>query len=95
MPPPDLAALEADARRDLAAATDVAALDDWRTRYLGRKGLLTGVLRGVRDLPAADRPAIGRGANRLKHTRSKRRSTSAARRCAAAPPPRRPPPPST
>ena len=67
MPPPDLAALEADARRDLAAATDVAALHDWRTRYLGRKGLLTGVLRGVRDLPAADRPAIGQGANRLKN----------------------------
>ena len=68
MPPPDLAALEADARRDLTAATDAAALDDWRTRYLGRKGLLTGVLRGVRDLPAADRPAIGQGANRLKST---------------------------
>ncbi len=63
---PDLATLEADARRELAAASDAAALDGWRTRYLGRKGRLTGVLRGVRDLPPADRPAIGKGANTLK-----------------------------
>ena len=68
MPTPDLPALESDARDALAAATDSAALDAWRTRYLGRKGLLTGVLRGVRDLPPADRPAIGQGANALKAT---------------------------
>ena len=63
---PDLPALEARARDELASAADLGALDDWRTRYLGRKGLLTGILRGVRDLPPADRPAIGQGANQLK-----------------------------
>ncbi|PZC42738.1 MAG: phenylalanyl-tRNA synthetase alpha chain [Chloroflexi bacterium] len=63
---PDLAAIESDARRDLAAAADAPALDDWRTRYLGRKGILTALLRGLSDLPQADRPAIGQGANQLK-----------------------------
>ena len=35
---------------------------------LGRKGLLTGVLRGLRDLPAEERPRVGAEANRLKGT---------------------------
>ena len=65
---PHLAALEGRALDDLASTADLAAIDDWRTRYLGRKGLLTGVLRGVRDLPSADRPAVGGAANRLKTT---------------------------
>ena len=63
---PDLDALEETARAALAAAGDAAAVEDWRVGWLGRKGRLTGVLRGVRELPAEQRPAVGAGANRLK-----------------------------
>ncbi|MXY85066.1 MAG: phenylalanine--tRNA ligase subunit alpha, partial [Chloroflexi bacterium] len=62
----DLAALEAEARESLAEAGDEAGLESWRIDWLGRRGRLTSVLRGVRDLPAGERPAVGAGANRLK-----------------------------
>ena len=63
---PDLDALEETARAALAAAGDAAAVEDWRVGWLGRKGRLTAVLRGVRELPAEQRPAVGAEANRLK-----------------------------
>ena len=62
----DLAALEVEARESLAEAGDEASLESWRIEWLGRKGRLTSVLRGVRDLPPDERPAVGAGANRLK-----------------------------
>ena len=62
----DLEALEVEARSTLAATENETALDKWRVDWLGRKGILTKVLRGVRDLPADQRPVIGAGANRLK-----------------------------
>ena len=62
----DLEALEAEARASLGEAGDEAAVDAWRVAWLGRRGRLTAVLRGVRDLPPEDRPRVGAGANRLK-----------------------------
>ena len=62
----DLEALEAEARASLAEAGDEAGLESWRVEWLGRRGRLTAVLRGVRELPAEERPIIGAGANRLK-----------------------------
>jgi phenylalanyl-tRNA synthetase alpha chain len=41
-------------------------LEQWRIRYLGRSGLLTSALRGLRDLPEATRRDVGASANRLK-----------------------------
>ncbi|MBO6556973.1 MAG: phenylalanine--tRNA ligase subunit alpha [Pseudomonadales bacterium] len=48
------------------AATDVAALDDVRVRYLGKKGELTGLLKGLGKLPAEERPAAGAEINKAK-----------------------------
>ena len=62
----DLEALEAEARASLAEAGDEAGLDSWRVEWLGRRGRLTAILRGVRDLPSEERPTVGAGANRLK-----------------------------
>jgi phenylalanyl-tRNA synthetase alpha chain len=64
--PDDLSTVEEDAARDLAAASDEAALEAWRVGYLGRSGRLTGILRGLRDLPPDERRAVGAGANALK-----------------------------
>ena len=66
--PPDIAALEAEAQQALAGAGDAGAVNDWRVEWLGRKGRLTGVLRGVRELPEDQRPLVGAAANRLKNS---------------------------
>ena len=52
---------------DLAAARDAAALEQVRTRYVGRKaGLLTLLLRDLRDVPADERAIPGKAVNELK-----------------------------
>jgi phenylalanyl-tRNA synthetase alpha chain len=61
-----LASLEASARADLAAAADEAALEAVRVRYLGRKGSVATILRGLGDLDTAERPAAGKLANDVK-----------------------------
>lgn len=50
----------------LASAHDAAGLDAWRVEYLGRKGRLTAVLRGLSDLSIDERKAAGAAANALK-----------------------------
>jgi len=53
--------------REVAGAKDTAALDEVRTRYLGRRaGILTALLRDLRDAPPAERAASGKAVNDLK-----------------------------
>jgi phenylalanyl-tRNA synthetase alpha chain len=58
--------LEAKALDALKSVTTMEALEAWRVAYVGRKGQLTEVLRGVGSLPAEERPAVGSEANRVK-----------------------------
>ncbi len=62
----DLAELAAAARAGLAEANNEQALEAWRVTYLGRKGRLTLVLRGLAELPIEERKRLGEEANRLK-----------------------------
>jgi phenylalanyl-tRNA synthetase alpha chain len=62
----ELAALEARARDELAAATDEAALRQWHTRYFGDKGEVKAALNRVGTLPKDQKPAYGKEANRVK-----------------------------
>jgi len=63
----ELEALENEARREIEAATDAAALESARVRYLGRKeGRLTAILRRLGELEPDQRPAVGAEANRVK-----------------------------
>ena len=66
----DIATPSADiAERALAeirAATDLAALDHVRVRWLGKKGLLTEQLKSLGSLSAAERPAAGQRINQAK-----------------------------
>ena len=55
----DLEALRAEALASIADAPDAAALDALELDVLGKKGRLTGVLRGIGALPADDRPKVG------------------------------------
>ena len=54
------------ARRELELATTTHDLEQVRVRYLGKKGLLTQLLRSIPSLPPAERPVVGREANAAK-----------------------------
>ena len=58
--------LEQAALQEVSSATDAAALDGVRVRYLGKKGLLTQQLKQLGKLPAEERPAAGQEINRIK-----------------------------
>jgi phenylalanyl-tRNA synthetase alpha chain len=49
-----------------AAGTDPAAVEAVRVRFLGKKGELTALLKGLGALPPADRPAAGAAINAAK-----------------------------
>jgi phenylalanyl-tRNA synthetase alpha chain len=58
--------IRAAARADLEAAATSADLEAVRVKYLGRQGEITGLLRSLASVPAAERPELGRLANTLK-----------------------------
>jgi phenylalanyl-tRNA synthetase alpha chain len=58
-----IAEMQQRALDELAAAGDLVALDEWRLKYLGKKGELTGFLRGMGQLPAEERPVVGQVVN--------------------------------
>src|SRR5439155_11884926 len=62
----DLETLAEETAAALAAAGDVAALDAVELDVLGKKGRLTGVLRGIGGLSADDRPRVGAIANEVR-----------------------------
>jgi phenylalanyl-tRNA synthetase alpha chain len=62
----DVAAVEAEEREALAGAADERALEEWRTRVLGRSGRLTAILRSLGDAPPELRRELGQAANHTK-----------------------------
>lgn len=62
----DLESLAEEAAAALAGASGVAAIDALELDVLGKKGRLTGVLRGIGALPVEERPLVGAVANRVR-----------------------------
>jgi phenylalanyl-tRNA synthetase alpha chain len=62
----DLTALTQEALAEVAACADLAALDEARVRWLGKKGVLTEQAKTLGALPAAERPAAGARINAAK-----------------------------
>jgi len=58
--------IESRALSELDSVADEQALDEWRVGYLGRRGRLTQVLRGLPHLPLEERKRVGARANELK-----------------------------
>lgn len=58
--------LEKQALQAVSEATNLEELNNLRVRYLGKKGELTAILRGMTQLTAAERPMIGQLANELR-----------------------------
>ncbi|MCL5045878.1 MAG: phenylalanine--tRNA ligase subunit alpha [Actinobacteria bacterium] len=61
-----LEAIRAGAREAIAAASRLEELRELEVRYLGKKGELTQVLRGMGALAPEERPAIGAMANSIR-----------------------------
>ncbi|MFQ6034754.1 MAG: phenylalanine--tRNA ligase subunit alpha [Sedimentisphaerales bacterium] len=55
-----------DALADLNKVTDLIALEDFRIKYLGRKGQITRMLSQIGKLPAEQKPQAGQLANKIK-----------------------------
>lgn len=59
--------LKHEAIEQIYLADSLPSLEQLRIQYLGKKGALTEILKGVGRLPADERPVIGRSVNSLKH----------------------------
>jgi phenylalanyl-tRNA synthetase alpha chain len=60
---PNLTAVEDEARQAIAAAASLAALADVRARFLGKKGTVSALLRGIGALAPDERASVGEAAN--------------------------------
>ena len=58
--------LKTKALKELDGIDGISELEQWRVRYLGRKGELTLILRGLAGLPPEERKALGAQANQVK-----------------------------
>lgn len=61
-----LKALREQALQELATLDTPKALEEFRVRVMGKKGSLTGLLRGMGSLPAEKRPRVGQMVNELR-----------------------------
>jgi phenylalanyl-tRNA synthetase alpha chain len=68
----ELTALREQAEAELGKAGTEEELQTVRTRYLGRKGLLTGLLRDIGNVSPAERPEFGKRCNEIKEDLSTR-----------------------
>ncbi|MBM3461592.1 MAG: phenylalanine--tRNA ligase subunit alpha [Armatimonadetes bacterium] len=63
----ELAAIAAEARAQIERAADLKALKSVEVEFLGRKGgKITNTLRGLGQLPAEERPAVGKLVNEVR-----------------------------
>ena len=58
--------IKAEAVVAIEAASDIAALEELRVSYLGKKGALTGLLKNLGQLSAGERPKAGAEINAVK-----------------------------
>lgn len=61
-----LEAIQAEAMHRISETEDIKELQDIKVAYLGKKGSLTSVLRGMGKLSKEERPVVGEIANRVR-----------------------------
>ncbi|MCJ7593148.1 MAG: phenylalanine--tRNA ligase subunit alpha [Desulfobacterales bacterium] len=64
--------LEEKALQELEGVRDLDDLEKFRITYLGKKGLMTTLMKGLGDIPADERPEAGKLANRARGRLSQR-----------------------
>ena len=68
----DLLHLQTEAASELSALDNPNDLEELRIKYLGRKGLFTGLLRNLGQVPSEERPRLGKLANQIKEDLEKK-----------------------
>ena len=63
-----LQAIQQKAIERLEQAKETQAVEDIRIKYLGKKGNVTQVLKGMKDLSPEERPIVGKLANDVRDT---------------------------
>ena len=58
--------LRTEAEKVLGDVSELETLNEYRVKYLGKKGLLTAILRNMGGLPAEERPRVGQVANEVR-----------------------------
>ncbi|MGH7889993.1 MAG: phenylalanine--tRNA ligase subunit alpha, partial [Thermodesulfobacteriota bacterium] len=61
-----LEAIKLEAEMELKTVSDEAALQNVKAKYVGRKGIITDLLKGMRDIPDSERPQMGQLINEVK-----------------------------
>lgn len=67
MKPEDILSLKNKAESELKSAKNAEELEAVRIKYLGRKGFLPEIMKGLKDLSPAERPLAGKYSNELKN----------------------------
>ncbi|MBW2502336.1 MAG: phenylalanine--tRNA ligase subunit alpha [Deltaproteobacteria bacterium] len=80
----ELRQLESEAAEKLSSLKTLQDLEDVRIRYLGRKGLFTGLLRQLGSVSPEERPRLGKVANQIKEGLEKKFHARKAELAAAA-----------
>ena len=62
--------LKLQLQNELDSVSDLSQIDALRVQYLGKKGLITDLLKGMKDLSNDERKAVGALVNELKQTAS-------------------------
>lgn len=61
-----LEAIKEKAKKEVEKISDLQALNELRVKILGKKGELTEILRGMKDLSPEERPAVGSLVNKIR-----------------------------
>jgi len=62
----ELKSILENAKDEILSAKDSKELNDLRVKYLGKSGIVTSLMRKLKDLPAEERPNFGKVVNELK-----------------------------
>ncbi|WP_448377319.1 phenylalanine--tRNA ligase subunit alpha [Fervidobacterium sp.] len=62
----ELKSILESAKREILNAKDSKELNDLRVKYLGKAGIVTSLMKKLKDLPAEKRPNFGKAVNELK-----------------------------
>ncbi len=54
------------AEAELNSVNDEISLQNFKAKFVGRKGVITDILKGMKDIPDSDRPRMGKLINETK-----------------------------
>lgn len=63
----EITALQEEAKKEIELVSSLGQLDELRIKYMGKKGKLTDLSKGMKNLSAEERPEIGQLINDAKN----------------------------